>query len=72
MNQAGGVFIEDMSIDQSSDIAVINSGQKFYSLAQSKYDTPAEMSITIDRKEFSEFDNVELKFTNAFIVDILV
>ena len=72
MNQAGGVFIEDMSIDQSSDIAVINSGQKFYALAQSKYDTPAEMSITIDRKEFSEFDNVELKFTNAFIVDILV
>jgi hypothetical protein len=30
------------------------------------------MSILIDRKEFAEFDNVELKFTNAFIVDMLV
>ena len=72
MNQNGGVFIEDMSLDKSSSVAVINSGQKFYALAQSKYDTPAEMSILIDRKEFSEFDNVELKFTNAFIVDVLV
>ena len=72
MNQHGGVFIEDLQLDKSSDVPIINSGQKFYALAQSKYDTPAEMSILIDRKEFSEFDNVEIKFTNAFIVDVLV
>lgn len=72
MNQYGGVFVEDMSLDQSLKVPIINSGQKFYAVAQSKYDTSAEMSIIIDRKDFSEFDNVEIKFQNAFIIDVLV
>lgn len=71
-NQYGGVFADGLGVEESSQTDIVNTGAKFYAIASSQFDTAAEMQITLDRKEFSDFDNVEFKFSNAFIADVLV
>lgn len=68
----GGIYVDDVEFENLVSIDIVNTGLSFYASAQSTYDTPAEMTIKLDRKEFSPFDNINFEFMNAFICDVLV